>query len=65
MLVLSRKAGERVLIAENIIVEVIAVKGGRVRLGVQAPPEIGVWRGELADEQASLAAASATCRKPR
>ncbi len=46
MLVLSRKLGERILIGDNIVVQVLAVNGNRVRLGIEAPPSVGVWREE-------------------
>ena len=48
MLVLSRKVGERVVIGDNIVVTVLEVKGRQVRLGFEAPPDIQIWRGEIA-----------------
>jgi carbon storage regulator len=47
MLVLTRKAGERILISDNIIVEVLEVQGNRVRIGIQAPSGITILRQEL------------------
>jgi carbon storage regulator len=47
MLVLTRRLGERIVIANNIIVEVVGVQGGRVRLGIQAPSDVPVVRQEL------------------
>jgi carbon storage regulator len=47
MLVLSRKENERLVIDGNIIVTVVRVAGGKVRLGIEAPPEIQVRREEL------------------
>ncbi len=47
MLVLTRKIGERIVIANNIVVEVMAVQGQRIRLGIQAPPEITIMREGL------------------
>ncbi len=47
MLVLSRKKGERVVINNNIIVEVIEVRGDKVRLGIEAPKEMPVHRQEV------------------
>jgi len=47
MLVLSRKENERVVIDGNIIVTVVRVAGGKVRLGIEAPPEVHVKREEL------------------
>jgi carbon storage regulator len=46
MLVLSRKVGEAIVIAGTIRVTVVVVAGDRVRLGVQAPPEVRVDREE-------------------
>lgn len=48
MLVLSRKIGEKIVIGEGIVVTVLEVKGRQVRLGLEAPPEVAIWRGELA-----------------
>jgi len=48
MLVLSRKRGERIVIPGcSITITVAAVKGDRVRLGIAAPAEVAVLRGEL------------------
>ena len=47
MLVLSRKENERLVIDGNIIVTVVRVASGKVRLGIEAPPEIHVQREEL------------------
>lgn len=47
MLVLSRKEGERVLIGENIMVEVVKVQGNRITLGFVAPEHVKIMRSEL------------------
>ena len=47
MLVLSRKENETILIDGGIKVTVVAIKGNKIRLGVEAPREVGVWREEL------------------
>ena len=47
MLVLSRKATERIHIGDNITVEVRRVAGNRVTLAIEAPREIRILRGEL------------------
>jgi carbon storage regulator len=49
MLVLSRKQGERIIIGDDIIITVVSLDYGRVRLGVEAPREIEVWREEMLD----------------
>jgi len=48
MLVLSRKVGESILISESIRVTVVqSSNNGRIRLGIEAPPEVIVLREEL------------------
>jgi len=48
MLVLARSAGQSVVLDERITVTVVATHGGIVRLGIVAPQDVGVRRGELA-----------------
>lgn len=47
MLVLSRKPGESLVIGENITVTIVEAKGGRVRLGIDAPKDLPVHRHEV------------------
>ena len=47
MLVLSRKLGERIMIGDRIVVTVVKLGNGQVRLGIEAPPEIAVFREEI------------------
>ncbi len=47
MLVLSRKEGQRVLIGDNIVITVNRVSGNRITLGIEAPKDVRVVRGEL------------------
>ncbi|HTQ39706.1 MAG TPA: carbon storage regulator [Pirellulales bacterium] len=47
MLILSRKVGERIVIGSDITVVVSRVNGDRVTLGLEAPPEVHILRGEL------------------
>jgi carbon storage regulator len=47
MLVLSRKQAERIRLGESIVVTVVRVAGDKVRLGIEAPPEVVVRRDEL------------------
>jgi carbon storage regulator len=50
MLVLTRKIGEQLVVPElQMILTVLSIQGGRVRLGLVAPPEIKVLREELRD----------------
>lgn len=50
MLVLSRKAGQRIQIGPDVAVTVVKLSSGGVRLGIEAPPELAVIRGELAEQ---------------
>jgi carbon storage regulator len=47
MLVLSRKVGERIRIADDIEVVVTAIQGDRIKIGIEAPKTVQVLRGEL------------------
>ncbi|HKB04878.1 MAG TPA: carbon storage regulator [Gemmataceae bacterium] len=47
MLVLSRKAGDEIIIDGHIRVTITAIKGDRVKVGVTAPPEVTVDRAEV------------------
>ena len=47
MLVLSRKIGEKLVIGDNITVVVSRVAGNRVTLGIEAPADVRIVRGEL------------------
>lgn len=49
MLTLTRRIGERIVIGDDVEVEVLSVQGGRVRLGIRAPRSLTVVRGELLD----------------
>lgn len=59
MLVLTRRAGERITIGDDIEVVVVSVRGDHVRLGFSAPRHITVRRSELIEQirQENLAAA--------
>jgi carbon storage regulator len=47
MLVLSRKETERIKLGNSIVLTVIRVSGDRVRLGIEAPPDVLILREEL------------------
>ena len=47
MLVLTRKAGEKIIVDGCITVEVLSVDGNKVRIGITAPPEVRVDREEV------------------
>ena len=47
MLVLSRKEGEQLVIGDNIVITINRIAGNRVAIGVEAPREVSIVRGEL------------------
>lgn len=55
MLVLSRKVGQRIVIGDNITIVVNRVAGNRVTLGIEAPEDVHIMRGELEKHQHEFA----------
>ena len=47
MLVLSRKLGEKIFIGDNICITVVDIDRGKIRLGIEAPRTVPVFRQEL------------------
>lgn len=47
MLVLSRRESERIRLGDTIVITVVRVAGDKVRLGIEAPPNVLVLRDEL------------------
>lgn len=47
MLVLRRKVGESIVLAGVINISVLAVEGERVKIGINAPPDVTIVREEL------------------
>jgi carbon storage regulator CsrA len=52
MLVLSRKVGDKLVIDGNITVELVKIQGNRISLGIVAPSNVKIRRGELTEQQA-------------
>lgn len=59
MLILTRKVGESITIGDQIKIMVVEVKGGQIRLGIEAPADFRIYREEIylkVKEQNKLAA---------
>jgi carbon storage regulator len=54
MLVLSRKEGEKLVIDDNIIITVNRIVGHRVSIGIEAPHDVQISRGELRERLENL-----------
>lgn len=62
MLVITRRNGERICLGDDVTITVLDISGSTVRLGIEAPAEIPVYRQEIwqAVKQENQAAASAS-----
>lgn len=47
MLILTRRVGETIRIGDTVRLSVLDVKGVQVRLGIDAPEKVSIWRAEL------------------
>ena len=66
MLILSRKVDESIIIGDEILVSIVDIKGDQVKLGIQAPKEVKVYRQEVyeAIQTENVAAARASAVLP-
>ena len=47
MLILTRRIGEKIVIGDNVLITVMAAKGNQIRIGIDAPRNIAVYRNEI------------------
>jgi carbon storage regulator len=63
MLIITRRPGEKVMLGDDVVIEVIEVSGSSVRIGIDAPKSIPVYREEIwtavRDENAAAAKSDA------
>jgi carbon storage regulator len=64
MLIITRRPGEKIMLGDDVVIEVIEASGSSVRIGIDAPKSIPVYREEIwqavKDENAAAAATDAT-----
>ena len=47
MLVLTRRLGETIVIGDDVVIKIVDIHGKQIRIGIEAPTEISVYRGEI------------------
>ncbi len=47
MLVLTRKPRQQIMIGNNVVIHIVEVQGDNVRIAIEAPREIKIYRGEI------------------
>jgi len=47
MLVLTRRLGETIVIGDDIVIKIVDIHGKQIRIGIEAPSEVSVYRGEI------------------
>jgi len=50
MLVLNRRVDEAILIGSDITIAVLSIKGSQVKIAIEAPKDVKIWREELVDK---------------
>ena len=55
MLVLSRKLGEKIVIGDNVVITIVKIDRNQIRIGIEAPQDIPVYREEIAPNRAEPA----------
>ena len=47
MLIITRRAGERIMVGDDVVVEIMEIVGNSVRVGIRAPRSVPVYREEI------------------
>jgi len=67
MLVLTRKTNDEIKINSDITIKVLSISEGQVKLGISAPNNIEIYRGEIYDKikKATIEASKSSKLKPK
>ncbi|MCA9210810.1 MAG: carbon storage regulator CsrA [Pirellulaceae bacterium] len=47
MLVLSRKRDQQIMLGDSVVITIVDIRGDKVRIGVEAPPDVPIHRHEV------------------
>ena len=50
MLILTRKKDESIVVGEGIKIQIISIEEGRVKIGIEAPPDVEIYRSEVLEK---------------
>ena len=64
MLVLSRKLGEKIVIGDNIVITVVKIDRNQIRIGIEAPHDVPVYREEIAPQRDEIRGSGVGCFEP-
>jgi carbon storage regulator len=66
VLIITRRPGEKIMLGDDVVIEVIEVSGSSVRIGIAAPKSLPVYREEIwqSVKEENAAAAAADSEQP-
>ncbi len=65
MLVLSRKTGERILIGEDVVINIVRIGPNTVKIGIEAPKSVNIIREELCETVGAAVELMSEARSPK
>ena len=64
MLVLSRKLNQSIIVGDNVKIQVLKISGNTVRIGIEAPQDVKILRGELAPYEVDTVTSASAKQEP-